>query len=79
MRIQHERREGSSHHRNDEGATAVIVAILIVVLIGLAAVVVDLGSLYTERARLSIAADAAALAAAQKLPDVTSARDDAKS
>jgi Flp pilus assembly protein TadG len=73
------RRSGSSDRRNDEGATAVTVAVLIVVLIGLAALVVDLGSLYTERAKLSTAADAAALAAAQKLPDVATARADAKS
>jgi hypothetical protein len=59
--------------RSDEGVTAVIVAIVMVVLIGFAALVVDLGALYRERRSLQTAADAAALAGVQELPSSTAA------
>jgi len=49
---------------NDSGAVAVIVAILLVALVGVSAMVVDIGSLYAERRQLQNAADAAALAVA---------------
>jgi Flp pilus assembly protein TadG len=74
MRMRSELRTGSSWFSRDDGATAVTVAILSVVLIGLAAMVIDVGSLYTEHARLSIAADAAALAGAHELPNTAAAR-----
>lgn len=61
---------------SDEGVSAVIVAIVMVVLIGFAALVVDLGSLYRERRSLQTAADAAALAGVQELPTSTSAAAD---
>lgn len=48
----------------ERGAVAVLVALLLVPLIGFAAIAVDIGALYAERARLQIAADAAALAVA---------------
>jgi len=79
MRTHSERRSGSSWRTRDDGATAITVAILTVVLMGLAALVVDLGSLYTERARLETAADAAALAAVRVLPDTGAARTGAQS
>jgi hypothetical protein len=50
---------------DERGATAVLVALLMVPLIGFAAIAVDLGKAYAERARLQVAADAAALAVAQ--------------
>jgi Flp pilus assembly protein TadG len=50
---------------DERGATAVVVALLMVPLIGFAAIAVDLGKAYAERARLQVAADAAALAVAQ--------------
>lgn len=50
---------------DERGATAVIVALLMVPLIGFTAIAVDLGRVYAERARLQVAADAAALAVAQ--------------
>jgi hypothetical protein len=53
----------------DEGATAVLVAILLVVLLGVVALVVDLGRLYSEKAQLQNAADAAALAIAKSCAD----------
>ncbi len=49
----------------ERGATAVLFALLLVPMIGFAAVAVDVGSLYAERARLQVAADAAAMAVAQ--------------
>jgi Flp pilus assembly protein TadG len=49
----------------ERGATAVIFALLLVPMLGFAALAVDIGSLYAERARLQVAADAAALAVAQ--------------
>ena len=53
---------------DDSGAVAVIVAVLMVVLLGVAALVIDVGSMYAERRKLQTAADAAALAAVQELP-----------
>lgn len=50
----------------ERGAVAVIVAILMVVLLGFAALAVDIGLLYSERAQLQNGADAAALSIAQK-------------
>ena len=49
---------------SDDGAVAVFVAILSVLLLGLAAFAVDLGSAYAAKRQLSVAADAAALDAA---------------
>jgi Flp pilus assembly protein TadG len=48
----------------ERGASAVIFALLLVPLLGFAAIAVDVGALYAERARLQVAADAAALAVA---------------
>ena len=78
MAITDGRRNGSSWFMRDDGATAVTVAILVFVLLGLAAIVVDLGSLYTERAKLQTAADSAALAGAQQLPDTGAATTGAR-
>ncbi|WP_309072204.1 Tad domain-containing protein [Arthrobacter sp.] len=49
----------------EEGAVAVIVAILLVVLLGFAALAVDVGLLYSEKAQLQNGADAGALSIAQ--------------
>jgi len=49
----------------ERGATAVVFALLLVPVLGFAALAVDVGSLYAERARLQVAADAAAIAVAQ--------------
>lgn len=49
----------------DDGATAVLVAILAIVLFGMGAMVVDVGSLWSERRQLQNGADAGALAIAQ--------------
>jgi hypothetical protein len=50
---------------DERGATAVMFALLLVPILGFAAIAVDIGSLYAERARLQVAADAAAIAVAQ--------------
>lgn len=66
----------SRFRHDDSGAIAVIVAVAMVALMGVSALVVDAGSLYSERRTLQTAADAAALAGAQELPaDPVRARD----
>ncbi|MET4093204.1 pilus assembly protein TadG-related protein [Arthrobacter sp. UYCu712] len=50
----------------ERGGISVIVAILMVVLLGFAALAVDIGMLYSERTQLRNGSDAAALAVAQK-------------
>lgn len=51
---------------NERGGISVIVAILMVALLGFAAISVDVGMLYSEKAQLQNGADAAALVVAQK-------------
>lgn len=51
--------------RSEDGAVAVMMALLMVVVLGMSAIVVDIGMLYAERAQLQAGADAAALAIAQ--------------
>lgn len=50
----------------EQGAVSVIVAILLVTLLGFAAIAVDVGVIYSERAQLQSGADASAIALAQK-------------
>ncbi|PRY47444.1 putative Flp pilus-assembly TadE/G-like protein [Geodermatophilus tzadiensis] len=49
----------------EHGASAVLLSLLLVPMLGFAAIAVDVGAVYAERARLQVAADAAALAVAQ--------------
>lgn len=56
----------ASEGNDERGGIAVIVAILMVVLLGFAAISVDVAKLYSERAQLQNGADAAALMVAQK-------------
>jgi Flp pilus assembly protein TadG len=51
--------------RGEQGGISVIVALSLVVLLGAAALVIDTGALYAERAELQNGSDAAALAIAQ--------------
>ncbi|ACL42392.1 conserved hypothetical protein (plasmid) [Pseudarthrobacter chlorophenolicus A6] len=51
---------------DERGAVAVIVAFAMVGILGFAAVAIDTGALYSERAQLQSAADAAALAISQE-------------
>jgi Flp pilus assembly protein TadG len=55
--------------RDDAGAVLVLVSIMMVVLLGMGALVVDVGQLYAERRELQNGADAAALAVAQDCAD----------
>jgi hypothetical protein len=57
----------STNDRRDEGAVAVIVAICTLLFVVLAAFAVDIGNAYAQSRQLSVAADAAALAAAAKV------------
>lgn len=57
----------------EKGTAAVIVALAFAVLLGFTALAVDMGVLYLEHTRLARAADAAVLAGAQELPDVSKA------
>jgi len=50
---------------DERGATAVVFALILIPVLGFAALAVDIGSLYAEKARLQVAADAAAIAVAQ--------------
>lgn len=63
--------------RNRRGATIVLLAIVLVVLLGMCALVVDLGVAYVATAQLQNTADAAALAGAGKLREGL-VHDDAK-
>lgn len=58
---------------DERGVVLVMVAILMVVILGAAALAVDLGSFYKAQRQAQSAADAAALAAAQVLPSATAA------
>ena len=51
--------------QRDEGAVLIWVALMLVVLLGVGALVIDIGRLYVERRELQNGADAAALAVAQ--------------
>lgn len=59
--------------KNEDGTALVLVAVLMVGLMGCAALVVDVGAMYTTKAVLQKAADAAALAAARELPNTSAA------
>lgn len=59
----------------ESGQVLALVSITLVVLCGLAAIVTDVGQLYLERQRLASAADLAALAGAQELPDREAAEE----
>lgn len=66
------RRLGCSRRSDDErGQVIVLVLVALLVLLGLCAMVVDLGYLYWNQRDLQASADAAALAGAMELPDAT--------
>jgi hypothetical protein len=54
--------------RDESGQAFVFIAVILTALVGMAALVVDVGSWYQADRRLQTAADAAALAGAQELP-----------
>lgn len=65
--------------RDDRGLVLAIAAIVLTALMAMSALAIDLGAVYNERRQDQSAADAAALAAAQDLPDVAAAVTTAKS
>jgi Flp pilus assembly protein TadG len=66
--------------RGDErGAVLVVVCLLLVVLLAIAGLAVDFGYAYEQRRQVQNSADAAALGAAQDLPDLATTEGDAKS
>jgi len=66
----HPTREHLAGHREGErGQVLVLVILFLVVLLGMAAMVVDVGYAYYAHRSLQASADAAALAGAQELPD----------
>ena len=60
--------------KNESGTTMILMVLAITALIGMCAIVGDVGIVYLERQRMQNAMDAATLAAAQELPNITSAR-----
>ena len=60
----HAMRSLTRNHDDDRGAVLVWVALMLVVLLGIGALVIDVGALYAERRQLQNGADAAALAVA---------------
>ncbi len=58
-----------NYNLDERGQVVVIVALLIVCLMGMVALVVDVGSIYQERRYVQTVADSAALAGAQDLPE----------
>lgn len=54
--------------RNEKGSVVVLVALSITALLGFAALAIDIGNLYVNKAQAANAADAAALAGARDLP-----------
>jgi hypothetical protein len=59
--------------QSDDGQVLIILVLFMIVLLGFCALCLDVGHAYLAQRRLQSAADAAALAGAQELPDVTSA------
>ncbi len=64
--------------RNDRGQAAVLTVIFLVALLGAVAMVLDVGSWFRAQRATQSAADAAALAAAQALPESTGDRERAR-
>ncbi len=64
--------------KHEDGQVLVIVALLMVVLVSFAALIVDVGAMYLTKRNMQNAADAAALAGAQRLPNVSTAISTAK-
>ncbi len=73
LTLRHWIRERPQGHDRERGAVMVMFTILLVVMLGFAALVVDLGFQSEHVRQIQNAADAAALAGAQDLPNVTAA------
>src|ERR1700704_3636314 len=71
-------RLGTSRSRDERGQGIVLVVVALVGLLGMCALVIDLGYLYWNQRHLQASADAAALAGAMQLPDPASSVSIAK-
>jgi Flp pilus assembly protein TadG len=65
--------------REERGVAAPLIAVCMIVILGVAALAIDLGFAYLQERRLQASVDFALLAGAQKLPDAVSATGDAQS
>ncbi len=65
---------GFKNFKNETGQAMVVFAVAMVVLLGFVALAVDTGSAALTKSKMQNATDAAALAAAQDLPDATAAQ-----
>ena len=63
--------------KNEDGQALVLVTLLMVVLMGFAALVVDVGFVYLTKTKLQSAANAAALSGAQDLPSASTSKSTA--
>ena len=61
----------AERRREESGAIAVMVALMSMVILGMAAVAIDIGQVYAKRASLQSAVDQAVLAAAAELDGTT--------
>ena len=64
--------------KNENGQVLVVVALMMVVLISFAALIIDVGAMYLTKTNMQNAADSAAIAGAQALPNATNAINAAK-
>lgn len=64
--------------KNEKGSVSIISAVCIVIFLAFAALVIDLGIVQAEKSSLQNAVDAAALAAANELPDTQKALETAR-
>jgi Putative Flp pilus-assembly TadE/G-like len=63
--------------RNEHGQAFALMVVAMIALLGTAAIVMDVGFAWYAKRQVQASADAAALAGAQELPDITSATDTA--
>ena len=75
MTLRPKARAGATHRRRagERGQSTLLVAIMLIVFLGITGLVIDVARLYVAQRQLQTAADAAALAAAQDLPNGTTA------
>ena len=65
--------DSSDVRRDERGQAVVVVVLFLIVLLGMAALVIDVGYAYYAQRSLQASADSAALAGAQELPDAAAA------
>jgi Flp pilus assembly protein TadG len=78
MRFRKRSRSSRRRLRNESGQTLVIFVLFLPVLIGFAALVLDVGNWYAQKRFVQNAADAAVLAGAQDLPNTSAAQAQAQ-